>query len=163
MWMWLIKSCLAWLKGGSGGAVGEGQEEQGGVSGGSQSRKFKWRSGRGNQSPSRRSPTKHVPLNEVRAWRQAPTSDPLTSVRLGKGHAEARLPRRLACFTLRGRVFFSFFSGGKLIEKIPLIFWRFTLHFVFITEQGSRFFFFNSFNSFGQCNESLYLWSGGSR
>lgn len=69
--MWLIKSYIAWLQGGSGGAVEEGQEERvgggGGGGAGSQSRKFKWRSGQGNQSPSRRGPTKHVPLNEVRA------------------------------------------------------------------------------------------------
>lgn len=123
--MWLIKSYIAWLQGGSGGAVGEGQEERVGAEGawvvgaGSQSRKFKWRSGQGNQSPSRRGPTKHVPLNEVRARRQAPTSHPLTSVCLGKGHAEARLPRRLACFALRGSVFFFFFlpAGGEMMEE----------------------------------------------
>lgn len=40
--MWLIKSYIAWLQGGSGGAVGEGQEERvggGGVSGGSRDSK----------------------------------------------------------------------------------------------------------------------------
>lgn len=153
--MWLIKSYIAWLQGGSGGAVGEGQEERVGggvwvVGAGSQSRKFKWRSGQGNQSPSRRGPTKHVPLNEVRARRQAPTSHPLTSVCLGKGHEEARLPRRLACFALRGSVFlfFSYRQEGRWWKKIHfsvcVCFWRSVPHFVYTTggkDQGFYFFF----------------------
>lgn len=155
--MWLIKSYIAWLQGGSGGAVEEGQEERvgggGGGGAGSQSRKFKWRSGQGNQSPSRRGPTKHVPLNEVRAQRQAPTSHPLTSVCLGKGHAEARLPRRLACFALRGD------DGRKYIFLSVWVFEdpRRTLYI----QQGARikflFFFSILLIFFVQRNESLYL------
>lgn len=95
------------------GLWGEEQEEQRGVSGGSQSRKFKWRSGQGNQSPSRRGPTKHVPLNEVRAWRQAPTFDPPHLRAFGEGSRGGTFTSPLGMFRPEGKCFLFIFSIGR--------------------------------------------------
>lgn len=166
--MWLIKSYIAWLQGGSSGAVGEGQEERGGgewwepgVKAGNLS---------GDQVKEIKAPPGEAQPNMSRSMR-CERGDKLRPLTPSPPCVWGRVTRRhvyLAAWHVSpwGEVFFFFFlpAGGEMMEENTFfclcVFLKIrTALCIYNRGQGSRFFFFFSILLifFVQRNESLYL------